>query len=288
MALVEQIKKGGRYTKKEQEERKIQVYHLHFEENKPAAKIAELLNVNRNTINEDIHYWHKQIASEFRAQDLTAKMVKQIQRMEIQRDRLLEDLENVESFDEKIRLEKFISEIDNRLTQLFSKMISSGVENLEPAAKRKEITEDEIKEFVRGLILEDTDPDSKDVYSENDLKFHLIKKTGYDVKYAENVIEKMKQDGLVLCEQSEKLYSLSFQDEDSSTTYNLAKFANLRGYVTIDEFSTVTNERFKIRQEMEDEEEKEREERFIKKYGPKSQWSDEVKEMFDDPLEDIE
>ena len=83
MALAEQIKKGGPYTKKEQEERKIQVYHLHFEENKSAVKISDLLNVNRNTINEDIRYWHSQLANEMKAQDLTAKMTKQIQRMEI-------------------------------------------------------------------------------------------------------------------------------------------------------------------------------------------------------------
>lgn len=102
MALAEPVKKGGRYTKKEQEERKIEVYHLHFEENKPATKIAELLNVNRNTINDDIHYWHQQLANEFKAQDLTAKMTKQIQRMEIQRDRLLDDLEEAENLDEKM------------------------------------------------------------------------------------------------------------------------------------------------------------------------------------------
>ena len=64
MALSEEIKKGGRYTKKEQEERRLQVYHLHFEQEKPAVKIAELLNVNRNTINDDIRYWHQQLASE--------------------------------------------------------------------------------------------------------------------------------------------------------------------------------------------------------------------------------
>ena len=286
--VTEQLKKGGRYTKKEQEERRIQVYHLHFEENKPAAKVAELLNVNRNTINDDIQYWHKQIASEFKAQDLTAKMVKQIQRMEIQRDRLLEDLENVESFDEKIRLEKFISEIDNKLTQLFSKMISCGVKNLEPPAKRKEITEDEIKEFVRGLVLEDTDPDSDDVYSEDILKFRFIGKTKCDVDYANAVVKKMEQDGLVLCKPSQRRVDyLSMLNHDFSLTYNLARFAILRGYVTIDEFSAVTNERIKIRQGMEEEERK-REERFIKKYGPKSQWSKEVKEIFDDPLEDTE
>jgi hypothetical protein len=70
MVLAEQVKKGGRYTKREQEERKLQVYHLHFEQNKPAVKIAELLNVNRNTVNDDIIYWHQQLASEMNAQTL--------------------------------------------------------------------------------------------------------------------------------------------------------------------------------------------------------------------------
>ena len=281
MALVEQVKKGGRYTKKEQEERKIQVYHLHFEENKSAVKIAELLNVNRNTINDDIQYWHKQLVIEFKAQDLTAKMTKQIQRMEIQRDRLLEDLEDVESFDEKIRLEKFVAEIDNRLTQLFSKMIVSGKTSLGPTVKLEEITEDEIKEFVRDLILADVDPDSEDLYSEHDLKLHFIRRTKCDVAHADNVIEKMKRGGLVLCKQSRKKSDyFSVMAHDFSMTYNLAKFAHLRGYLTLDDETSIFRKRAVIRQEIE-KEEKEREEKFIKKYGPKSQWSEDVTAKYD-------
>jgi len=287
MALVESVKKGGRYTKKEQEERKIEVYHLHFEENKPATKIAELLNVNRNTINDDIHYWHKQLANEFKAQDLTAKMIKQIQRMEIQRDRMLDDLEEVESFDEKIRLEKFISEIDNRLTQLFSKMITSGKSSLGPTVKLEEITEDDIKEFVRDLILGDDAPYSEDIYSEHDLKFDFIRRTKCDVAHANNVIEKMKRDGLVLCEQSrEKHNYFDLTSHDFTRTYNLGKFAHLRGYLTMEDERSIFQKRAAIRQEIE-KEEKEREEKFIKKYGPKSQWSEEVKELFDS-FEDLE
>ena len=287
MTLEEPIKKGGRYTKKEQEERKIQVYHLHFEENKSAIKIAELLNVNRNTINEDIRYWHLQLANEMKAQDLTAKMTKQIQRMEIQRDRLLEDLDEAESLDEKIKLEKFISDIDNRLVQLFSKMISSGIKSLEPTVKLEEINEDEIKEFVRDLILGDEDPYSEDIYSADKLEFDFIRRTKRDINHADNVIYKMKLDGLQLCAQSggfRKDHSLLFSD-NFSTRYNLGTFANLRGYLTIDELGSVLEKRAKARQEME----KEREEKFIAKYGPdKSKWSDEVKEMFDNSLEEPE
>jgi len=250
MALAEQIKKGGPYTKKEQEERKIQVHHLHFEENKSAVKISELLNVNRNTINDDIRYWYLQLANEIKAQDLTAKMTKQIQRMEIQRDRLLDELEETESFDDKIKLEKFISEIDNRLVQLFSKMISRGITSLSHTVKLEEIDEEEIRKFVRDLILSDTNFDSKDVYSEDKLKFLYIKKTKCDVSQAGNVIEKMKLFGLVLCEQSsdEANYFL-FNAHDFSNTYNLGKFAYLREYVTIDESASVFNKRMDTRRE---------------------------------------
>ena len=277
MALAEPLKKGGRYTKKEQEERRIQVCHLHFEENKTAINISELLNVNRNTINEDIRYWHSQLATEFKSQDLTAKMTKQIQRMEIQRDRLLEDLDEVEEINVKIKLERFISDIDNRLVHLFSKMISSGIKNLEPTVKLEEINEDVIKEFIRDLIFSDDNPDSEDIYSVDKLKFEFIRRTKCDVNHADYVIQKMYRDGLELCHQSsDQPDYFSLKAHDFSSTYDLGKFANLRGYLTINELGSVLEKRSQVRQEME------REEKFIAKYGPdKSKWSEDVKEMYD-------
>ena len=282
MALSEQIKKGGRYTKKEQEERRLQVYHLHFEQEKPAVKIAEMLNVNRNTINDDIRYWHQQLANEMNAQDISAKMTKQIQRMDIQRDRLLGDLEDAESLEQRIKLEKFISDIDNRLIGVYSKMIVNGKEHLPPTIKIKDIDEDEIKEFVRDLVLSDHDPNSKDVHSEDTLRFDFIRKKKCDIAYADRVIEKMKQDGLALCKQStvDSQNFLSVLIQDYSATYNLAKFANLRGYMTIPEFATIMQKRDNIKHEIEKDEERERE--FIQKYGPISEWSKEVQEMYDD------
>ena len=232
MPLVELIKKGGPYTKKEQEERKIQVYQLHFEENKSAVQIAELLNVHRNTINEDIHYWNQKLASRFTDQDLTRNITKQIQRMEIQRDRLLDYLEETESLDEKIRVEKFISDLTNRLTQVFSKMIFSKRTKLEYTEIPKEIDESEIKEFVMSLISRHQNSNSKNVYSEKQLKSHLIKKTKCNVVYADHFVEKMKQDGLILCEQSNDTNDLlSTFTRDFSPKYDMTKFANLRGYI---------------------------------------------------------
>jgi len=289
MALVGEIKKGGRYTKKEQEQRKIEVYHLHFEQNKSAVKIAELLDVNRNTINEDIHYWHQQLAGEFQAQDLTAKMTRQIQRMEIQRDRLLDDLEEADSLDERIRIERFISDIDNRLTQLFSKMISQGKTKLEAAANPEEESKEEKREelevqgFVRDLILEEGDPKSEHVYSENELKINFIKKTKSNLTEANKIMEKMKEYGLSLFEQSsEKDESdLSNATDDFSETFNLAKFVNMRGYLTKEDLGNIIKKCAVGFQEIK----RKKEQNFIKQYGPKPQWSREIRRKFRKHLE---
>lgn len=66
---------------------------------------------------------------------------------------------------------------------------------------------------------------------------------------------------------------------DHSTSYNILKFATLRGYLTVEEVAAITKKRDSSMQEFEEEV---KEEEFIEKYGPRSQWSDKVKELFDD------
>jgi len=46
-------KKGGPHTKQEIIDRKNEVYRLHFEYGYSARKIADLMKVNRNTVNGD-------------------------------------------------------------------------------------------------------------------------------------------------------------------------------------------------------------------------------------------
>lgn len=276
MALVKPIKKGGRYTVKEQEERRIEVYHLHFEDNKSAVKISELLDVNRNTINGDIAYWHSQLAHEFNAQNIAAKMTKQIQRIEMQRDRLLEFLEDA-SMDEKFKTEKFISEIDTKLMQYYSKMIQSGIKTLEPTVKVDDIDESEIKELVRSLIFSGG---LDGVYSENDLEFHFIRETKCDVLHAQRLLVQMKQDGLDLCEQTRSTMDyFKTLSNDYSKEYNIEKFANLRGYVTMDELFKIVEKRTKLEADIEKMDEIE--EKLIQKYGEQSEWPEEVLKKFE-------
>lgn len=107
MALVEEVKKGGPYTKKEQDDRRQEVFKLHFEKGYSAIKISEMLNVNRNTINEDIRYWYSELASELN-HDVTTWAIEQYHNFESQKNRLVEHLEKEESIQYKIALEKLI------------------------------------------------------------------------------------------------------------------------------------------------------------------------------------
>jgi len=284
MTLVEPQKKGGRYSIKEKEERRIQVYHLRFEENKSAVKIAGLLGVSRNTINDDIAYWHSQLAHEFNAQNLTSKMTKQIQRTEMQRDRLLKFLED-DNFDKKFKIEKFISEIDNKLMQYYSKMILAGKSTLEPTVKVDDIDENEIKLMVRDLIFHE---ELEEWYTEKDLKFQIIRQTKSNLKHAQNILEKMFGDGLSLCREIEtKRDFFKSISGDRTLTYNIEKFADLRGYVTTDELSEIVKKRSKLEAHLLKMNNIEIE--LNDKFGDKSQWPEEVLEKFEsDELEDLE
>ncbi|MBM3910972.1 MAG: sigma-70 family RNA polymerase sigma factor [Thaumarchaeota archaeon] len=94
--VAEQVKKGGPYTKKEQDERRQEVFKLHFEKGYSAIKISEMLNVNRNTINEDIKYWRSELAEELN-HDVVTWAIEQFHSFESQKNRLVDQLEKEES-----------------------------------------------------------------------------------------------------------------------------------------------------------------------------------------------
>jgi len=93
MALDEQIKKGGPYTKKEQDERRNQVFDLYYNKNYPMIKIANVLNVSRNTISEDVKHWQMQFAEEIEHVDISTWITSHILRLETQKIRILEQAE---------------------------------------------------------------------------------------------------------------------------------------------------------------------------------------------------
>jgi transposase-like protein len=126
MRTIEEKKLGGPYTKPEQEERRKQVHALYFEKGFSAVKIATELGVNRNTINEDIRYWLSHIGSQMPNGSIASIVFKQIEILESQRQRLLEQVEKETEFDSKIKIEKMILEITYKIASLVAKMSATN------------------------------------------------------------------------------------------------------------------------------------------------------------------
>ena len=122
---------GGPYTKSERDKRQQEVYRLHFEYGYSARKISQLMNVNRNTINGDIDYWYLQIEKSNNNFNPENVIINNLQRLEIQRSRLREQLDKTKTFQERLALERLIYEIDCKILQTHSRVAESSRRLLE-------------------------------------------------------------------------------------------------------------------------------------------------------------
>ena len=113
--------KRGPYTKQELENRRNEVYRYHFEYGYSARKIAELLKINRNTINGDITYWYSKIAKSNDIQ-YESTIYPILERLDVQRTRIREYLDQAKTISEKITIEKSILDIDSKISQINEKL----------------------------------------------------------------------------------------------------------------------------------------------------------------------
>ena len=111
----------GPYTQIQRQKRRDDVYVMYFEKGMSGLKIAASLGINRNTINEDIKFLTSQITNKLESHDVNMLLAKKLEMMEVQRQRLLENLESA-NFEQRLRIEKFVFEIDCKITSLFSKI----------------------------------------------------------------------------------------------------------------------------------------------------------------------
>jgi len=118
-------KRGGRYTKDEKLKRQNEVHRLHFEYGYSARKISELMKINRNTINGDIDYWYAKIYVNSNVVDPEISVVINIQRFDVQRSRLRENLDKAENFQQRHAIEKMIFDIDCKIINTHIKLADS-------------------------------------------------------------------------------------------------------------------------------------------------------------------
>ena len=120
-------RKGGRYTKQEKTKRQEEVHRLHFDYGYSARKIAEMMNINKNTINSDVDYWYSKIAKKTNILNPEDSIVNSIERLNLQRNRLREALDKTVSFEERLKLERLIMESENKIGQMYLKISNSLV-----------------------------------------------------------------------------------------------------------------------------------------------------------------
>jgi hypothetical protein len=121
--LVRPRHKHSPFTKIQRKERRNEVYKLHFEHGIPATRIAVLMKVDRNTINNDLKILYKKAIRDHNS-DMSFDDVieKQLLRLETQRDRLGLYLCDTNDINSKITIERLITDINFKVIGLMERM----------------------------------------------------------------------------------------------------------------------------------------------------------------------
>lgn len=261
---------GGPYSKDDQEGRRDQVYVFHFENGYSALKIAEMLDVNRNTVNEDIKYWNKQITMQFGKENLAGTLCRQIERLDIQRKRLVEKLEKQDDILKTIRIEKMLFDIDYKITGIISKVLGNNLQ-IEEIGNEK-VSEQKASELVRDICLSGSImyPDSQ---NERDILRETIVTTSCDIRHARNIFKCLIEMGLEV-----------FSKDTLGKEFDLLAFANAKGIITTKEVENIIQKREEI-----DRNEKQRldniERKYVEKHGrDRTKWTKSIFEQMDDEM----
>jgi hypothetical protein len=112
------------FTKSQRRKRRMEVYKLHFEHGMPATRIAELMKVDRNTINNDLKILYRGALNDYNLDDMNLDDIvqKQLLKLETQRDRLCLYLSDAKDINSKIAIERRIADIDFKLIGAIEKV----------------------------------------------------------------------------------------------------------------------------------------------------------------------
>ena len=253
-------KKGGPYTKAEQEKRRDAVFEMHFEKGYLAGKIAKELDINKNTVTEDIRYWYEIISAELKehAKDWT---LRQYSRMEEQRARLTELLKKQDNVMISLKIEKMIMDLDRTI----SKFVAPIYEKTKSA-----IPDYEAISIVENLLLNE-DAAKATGYSEKQLLCDIIKSKKCDVYHATAILDKAKELGLDLF--------LNHTHPIEPKNYDLLGFAEARQILSNEKLQKMYHRLEEKEQEQKEEiaqlelRDREIEAKFVEQYGDSSTWS---------------
>jgi hypothetical protein len=128
--LVRPRHKFAPFTRADRKERRNEVYKLHFEYGMPATRIAELMKVDRNTINNDLKILYNKAIRGYNSEMTFDEVIeKQLLRLETQRDRLCLYLCDAKDITSKITIERMITDIDLKVIGVIDKMNQNIVQH---------------------------------------------------------------------------------------------------------------------------------------------------------------
>ena len=128
--IVKHRQKKAPYTKIQGKERRDEVYRLHFDNGMPATRIAELMKVDRNTINNDLKILYNKAARDYNSDKNYDDIIeKQLLRLESQRDRLSLYLCDAKETNSKLTIERMIADIDFKLIGVIDRLNQNIVQH---------------------------------------------------------------------------------------------------------------------------------------------------------------
>ena len=157
-------RKRGPYSKHDKLTRRSEVYRLHFEYGYSARRIAEMMKVNRNTINGDIQYLYGQVIKNYNMVDPRIAIIKQINKLEIQKTRLREQLDKTKNHSERISIERLLFDIDSKIIHIRIKISESNYQVHRMATKWLNDHLEKNQKEKRYLTLSDTSTVSISAY----------------------------------------------------------------------------------------------------------------------------
>lgn len=225
---VANIRKGGPSTKLQQEKRRKEVYRLHIELGYPAVKISEMMKTNRNTINNDIKIIYSEIVQELQDDDVGVIILKQIQRFEMQRTRLMKELERDLSFHEKLGVERLLFDVDNRISQIITKIHSGPYRfpqpsDTEPEVPKNRPSKKEVIDITVKILNNASNADLEKM-TEREIQSEIMKITKCDIQKSGDVVREMMGLGLELC-----LLNGGIPINGLERGYDFKKFASMYG-----------------------------------------------------------
>ena len=268
---IQNEKEGGPYTKDERTKRQNEVARLHFEYGYSAVKIAEMMKVNRNTINSDIRYLYSSIKEELK-QNTENIVLKQITRLEAQRTRIVEQIEKGK-IGNIIKEEKLLLDVDSKINNFLIK-INAGQENEKSDI---DIQSKKIKEFVLYILVKYNRYGNRHGLSKERIVSEIINIWRCSAQKAETIFSYLNNMGLKYCE----------KHHDGSFVYDFLEFAFMQRYVCPkDSFSEGLQELSAIQSRFDTESE-EITFAYDKKYRDEKKWSEQIFERQEQEYEEI-